>query len=249
MDCQTIGLFIAQLRKEANLTQAELAKKLGVTSAAISKWECGRCYPDIELLSKIARVFSVDVAEILSGHHIIEYTKETVSNISNNEIQEYMHSMRKQIWRKAIISVSILLIPLLLILPFTTRYFQESIESCFSTEYYNFSCIYESPTVDIGQLIVQYNLNGESCSVAVSTVIEKQESSITFIDCIKSIKLDHNPAPFDFSCYCAPSGTDLNEFQIVITASAKERENSYRTTTTDIYTIIYKNGVYNFTKV
>ena len=41
MDAKKLGLFIAQLRKENNLTQAELAQKLQVTDKAVSKWERG----------------------------------------------------------------------------------------------------------------------------------------------------------------------------------------------------------------
>ena len=45
-----IGKFIAKCRKEKELTQQELADKLGVTDKAISKWENGRCLMDISLL-------------------------------------------------------------------------------------------------------------------------------------------------------------------------------------------------------
>ena len=41
-----IGVFIAQLRKEQNMTQKELADKLGVTDKAVSKWECGKGIPE-----------------------------------------------------------------------------------------------------------------------------------------------------------------------------------------------------------
>ena len=48
-----VGKFITQKRKEKNLTQGQLAEKIGVSNKTISKWETGKCMPDysvIELL-------------------------------------------------------------------------------------------------------------------------------------------------------------------------------------------------------
>lgn len=67
MDPAKTGVLIARLRKEKNLTQEALAQKLGVTRKAISRWETGRGYPDIEILPQLAEILSVSVNEILSG--------------------------------------------------------------------------------------------------------------------------------------------------------------------------------------
>lgn len=50
MDQKMIGAFIARRRKELNMTQKELAEELGVTDRAVSKWENGRCMPDLSLI-------------------------------------------------------------------------------------------------------------------------------------------------------------------------------------------------------
>lgn len=47
MNQEKIGKFISELRKEKNMTQEQLANKLGITDRAISKWENGRCLMDI----------------------------------------------------------------------------------------------------------------------------------------------------------------------------------------------------------
>ena len=56
---------IAFLRKQKGMTQEELAKTLGVTNQAVSKWESGQCCPDIQLLPVLAKLFEVSVDELL----------------------------------------------------------------------------------------------------------------------------------------------------------------------------------------
>ena len=62
-----IGERIANLRTKNNITQAELAEKLGVTYQAVSKWETGSGYPDITMLPDIADAFGVSLDYLLRG--------------------------------------------------------------------------------------------------------------------------------------------------------------------------------------
>lgn len=50
MNAIDVGKFIALQRKKCSFTQKELAEKLNVTDKAVSKWETGKCYPDIEII-------------------------------------------------------------------------------------------------------------------------------------------------------------------------------------------------------
>ncbi len=67
MDQEKVGKFIKEIRKNNNLTQKELADKLGVTYQAVSKWENGKNIPDLGILKELSKEFNVDIDEILNG--------------------------------------------------------------------------------------------------------------------------------------------------------------------------------------
>ena len=70
MDKILVGKFISEQRKSKGLTQKELAEQLNVTDKAVSKWETGKGYPDIEILEKLSEIFCVSINDILSGEKI-----------------------------------------------------------------------------------------------------------------------------------------------------------------------------------
>ena len=67
MDQEKIGKFIKKIREDNNLTQKELADKLGVTFQAVSKWENGKNVPDISILKEMSKMFNINIDEILEG--------------------------------------------------------------------------------------------------------------------------------------------------------------------------------------
>lgn len=67
MDQDKIGNFIKTIRLENNLTQKELADRLGVTYQAVSKWENGKNVPDIGILKQMSEEFQVNIEELLNG--------------------------------------------------------------------------------------------------------------------------------------------------------------------------------------
>ena len=75
---------LQELRKNKGLTQEELAEVLYVSRTAISKWESGRGYPNIESLKEISKFFDVSIDDLLSGEKLISIAeKENKSNIRN----------------------------------------------------------------------------------------------------------------------------------------------------------------------
>jgi len=65
MDNQKFGSFIAELRKERNMTQKELADQLHVTDKAVSKWETGKGFPDIKLMDDLAKALDVSLVDLI----------------------------------------------------------------------------------------------------------------------------------------------------------------------------------------
>ena len=70
MNQEKIGKFIKECRKKKNLTQEELARALNVTDKAISKWENGRCLPDVSLFTKLCKELDITINELLSGEKL-----------------------------------------------------------------------------------------------------------------------------------------------------------------------------------
>ena len=67
MDCEKTGGLIRRLRIEKNMTQRQLADRVGVSDKAVSKWERGRGCPDVSLLAAVASALGVDVQTLLDG--------------------------------------------------------------------------------------------------------------------------------------------------------------------------------------
>ncbi len=70
MDQIKTGKFIAEMRKEQNLTQKQLAEKIGISDKAVSKWECGKSMPDNAILLSLCDVLNINVNELLSGERL-----------------------------------------------------------------------------------------------------------------------------------------------------------------------------------
>ena len=78
MDIIKTGNLIKELRTEKGLTQKELAEKLNVSTAAVSKWENGKGFPEISILEKISSELEISITELVKG----ERTEETTESDS-----------------------------------------------------------------------------------------------------------------------------------------------------------------------
>ena len=93
MDQLQTGKFIANCRKQKNLTQIQLAEKLGITDKAVSKWERGVAMPDSSIMLELCDILGISVNELLSGE------KNGMEN--NNQRNEHLLlDMAKELERK-----------------------------------------------------------------------------------------------------------------------------------------------------
>ena len=107
-----IGKFIAERRKIANLTQAQLAEKLGITDKAVSKWERGIAMPDTSIMLELCDILCISVNELLSGEKInIENTNQKNEQLLLDMAKE-LENKNKTIWSSmwAIMIISILVL-------------------------------------------------------------------------------------------------------------------------------------------
>ncbi len=79
MNTYITGATIKRLREEKELTQLQLAEKIGVSSKAVSKWETAKGLPDITLIDPLSKALGVSVMELMSGETVIN--KNSSSNI------------------------------------------------------------------------------------------------------------------------------------------------------------------------
>ena len=105
-----IGRFIADCRKKNNLTQMQLAERLGITDRAVSKWENGKSMPDSSIMLELCDILCISVNELLSGEKI---------NMENNnqknvqlllDMAKELEKKNKTIWTSmwAILTISMI---------------------------------------------------------------------------------------------------------------------------------------------
>lgn len=71
------GKLIARKRKQKNLTQEQLAEKLGVSNKTISKWETGKCMPDYSIVKSLCNELELTVAELMDGEISVDQSVRT----------------------------------------------------------------------------------------------------------------------------------------------------------------------------
>ena len=81
MDQEKIGALLRMLRLQKQMTQKELADKLGIGDKAVSKWECGQGCPDLSTLPELAAILGVSMENLLTGD--LPESKRNTGNLKN----------------------------------------------------------------------------------------------------------------------------------------------------------------------
>ena len=98
MDQEKIGKFIASLRKEKGLTQEELAEILGVSNKSVSRWENGKCLPDVSLYKDLCHILGITLNELFAGEKIKEEKfKEQADDNLFNALENSSFTLKEKI--------------------------------------------------------------------------------------------------------------------------------------------------------
>ena len=110
MDQIRVGRFIAECRKQKNLTQMQLAEKLGITDKAISKWERSIAMPDTSIMLELCDILGISVNELLSGEKISMENNNQKNEQLLLDMAKELEKKNKTIWNAMwiIMTVSIL---------------------------------------------------------------------------------------------------------------------------------------------
>ena len=92
MNQNKIGKFISVKRREKNLTQEQLAEKLGVSNKTISKWENGKCMPDYSVIELLCRELDISLAELLDGE---EKEQNSIRVYDEEQVKSLLCKMQK----------------------------------------------------------------------------------------------------------------------------------------------------------
>ena len=90
------GKFISQKRKQKNLTQEQLAEKLGVSNKTVSKWETGKCMPDYSVVKALCDELEITVAELMDGEKSEEKSVRTYDEEQIMDLLKKMQDLEKQ---------------------------------------------------------------------------------------------------------------------------------------------------------
>ena len=161
MSPDKIGKFILEQRKKLNLTQSELAEKLSVTSQAISKWERGRGLPDIEMLNGLAKIFNVEIDDILNG----EEKTDTENDISKSSITKN---------KKIYIILELIIIIILLVLLLISK----------SNNNFNFHSLSSNNSCFGVNGVIAYNKNKKSIYISNIECSNEEKREYLDVECI-----------------------------------------------------------------
>ena len=113
MDQIKIGKFIAECRKKVNLTQMQLAEKLGITDKAISKWERGIAMPDSSIMLELCDILNISVNDLLCGEVVTmdNYNKEMENKLI--EMLSQKEEADKRLLKLEVVLGTIAILPLI----------------------------------------------------------------------------------------------------------------------------------------
>ena len=124
-----LGHIISELRKKKKLTQKEFADKLGISDKAVSRWETGNSYPDLDMLFRISKFFNISFENLLTARMVDDGTDD---ELTQNIFKEFRKHSQKV--KRIVLAFIIIVIIFVITIIFTNTYnrfkvYQVGIES------------------------------------------------------------------------------------------------------------------------
>lgn len=113
MNQMAIGTLIARKRKEANLTQVQLAELLDISDKSVSKWERGKCMPDYAVVTDLCKTLGITVSELLDGKEAEHGSTLPFDNDHMIELLARIQRLESQ--RTTIIAITLLVLGIALL--------------------------------------------------------------------------------------------------------------------------------------
>ncbi len=128
MNAQKCGEFITELRKEKNFTQKDLATELNVSDKAISRWETGKGYPDVDSLQALSNFFDITINELLAGERA---KTKTIEELAEENIISAIAETEKRNKTKITAIVFSIIVAILVLIPLLKGSLESFIELLF----------------------------------------------------------------------------------------------------------------------
>lgn len=202
MDTLKTGNMIKELRTEKGLTQKELAEKLSVSTAAVSKWENGKGFPDISILEPLSAELGISITELIKGERNSEsnendsFAKDLIE-ISKNEMK---YESARQIFIIAAFLITVIIVNCFVIFDMISGYQRNQVFSLGMPSFIGlFMFLFGANAIVFGlfnlimgkklalQKTMQISLFSEACCIAsvwLSTVYTSYKVSINDISAV-----------------------------------------------------------------
>ncbi|MBR4671964.1 MAG: helix-turn-helix transcriptional regulator [Bacilli bacterium] len=109
MNQEKIGRFISERRKIKKMTQAELGEILGVSDKSVSKWETGKCMPDLSLFPELCKVLDITINDLMSGEKVDNEKYINTLEVNIVKLADSLKKKRKNKIKMCIITAIIFL--------------------------------------------------------------------------------------------------------------------------------------------
>lgn len=120
MEAKMMGEYILECRKKKGLTQMQLAEMINVTDKAVSRWERGVGYPDINLLEPLSKALEIKVSELICGGEAMERVKKNSFDLDEVAVSSLEISKKQLESTKRSCAVSLIISYILMIIGIIT---------------------------------------------------------------------------------------------------------------------------------